>query len=58
MAPVAPAIVDQVEPLVDICHWTVGAGVPAAAAVKLAVWPAVTVWLAGWVATAGATLTV
>ena len=58
VVPVAPATVVQVEPLVDSCHWTVGAGVPVAAAVNEAAWPASTVWGVGWVVTTGATLTV
>src|SRR6267154_1018654 len=40
-------------PAVLICHCTVGVGEPVAAAVKVAVWPAVTVWLAGWVVIVG-----
>ena len=52
---VAPAMSLKVEPpSVLTCHCTVGVGLPLAAAVKVAVWPAVTVWLAGWVVTAGA----
>jgi len=34
-------------PAVLICHCTVGVGEPVAAAVKVAVWPAVTVWFVG-----------
>jgi hypothetical protein len=34
-------------PLVDICHWTFGAGVPEAAAVNVALIPIATVVLAG-----------
>src|SRR5579871_3026537 len=49
----------HVEPLLVLsCHWTVGVGVPDAAAVNVAVWPAATVWLVGWVVMAGATLPV
>src|SRR5208337_5672206 len=45
---VAPVMSLKVEPLsVLTCHCTVGVGLPLAAAVKVAVWPAVTVWLAG-----------
>jgi len=45
---VAPETLLQEEPpLVLTCHCTVGVGVPLAAAVKLTVWPAVTVWLPG-----------
>ena len=39
-------------------HWKVGAGVPLAAAVKVTLLPAFTVWLTGWVVIAGATWTV
>jgi hypothetical protein len=54
---VAPAILLQVEPLLVLtCHRTVGVGEPLAAALKLAVCPTLTVWLTGWVVTAGATL--
>ena len=52
---VAPAMGVKVEPpSVLTCHCTVGVGLPLAAAVKVAVCPAVTVWLAGWVVTIGA----
>ena len=52
---VAPEIAFQVAPLsVLLYHCTVGAGLPVAAAVKLAVWPAFTVVLTGWVVTLGA----
>ena len=45
---VAPETLLNVAPLsVLACHCTVGAGEPVAAAVKVAVWPAATVWLAG-----------
>lgn len=40
--------------LVDNCHCQVGVGTPLAAAVKLALAGAVTLWLAGWVVMAGA----
>ena len=43
-----------VPPLVLTSHCTVGVGLPLAAAVKVAVPPALTVWLAGFVTTAGA----
>jgi hypothetical protein len=36
------------------CHWTVGVGVPLAAALKVAVCPALTTWLDGFNVTAGA----
>src|SRR3954453_14716511 len=42
-------------PSMDACHWTVGGGVPEAAAVKLNGRPAVTVWSDGFVVTTGAT---
>ncbi len=59
MVDVAPGILDQVAPLsVLSCHWTAGVGDPLAAAEKLAVCPAMTVWSAGWVVTEGAELTV
>ena len=45
---VASGISDQPEPLL-LCHFTVGVGVPEAAAVNVAVAPAVAVWLVGWV---------
>ena len=45
--------VQVVPPSVESCHCTVGVGVPVAAAVKVAVPPAVTDWLAGEVVTAG-----
>ena len=40
------------------CHWTVGVGVPLAAAVKLTEAPALTAWLLGLVVTTGAVSTV
>jgi hypothetical protein len=40
-------------PFVLTCHCTVGVGEPVAAAVKVAVWPAVTVWLIGCVVIVG-----
>ena len=53
---VAPAILLKLTPpSVLTCHWTVGAGVPVAAAVNEAVCPAVIVRLDGDVVTAGAT---
>ena len=55
---VAPSILDQLSPLGLLCHCTVGVGVPLAAAVNVAVAPATTVVLAGWVVTAGAEFTV
>ncbi len=47
-------LVNVLPPLVLTCHCTVGVGVPLAVAEKLAVAPAVTVWLAGLAVTAGA----
>jgi hypothetical protein len=40
-------------PSVLTCHCTVGVGEPVAAAVKVAVWPALTVWFAGSVVIVG-----
>ena len=40
-------------PLAFTCHCTVGAGVPVAAAVNVAVLPTGTVTLAGWLVTTG-----
>ena len=45
-------------PSVLTCHCTVGVGLPLAAAVKVAVWPALTVSLLGLLVTAGAKSTV
>jgi hypothetical protein len=59
VAEVAPLMFVNVElPLGADCHWTVGVGVPEAAAVNVALPPAVTVWLVGCVVIAGATSTV
>ncbi len=56
---VAPATLAKVEPpFVLTCHCTVGAGVPLAAAVNVAVWPALTASLTGFVVTTGAESTV
>src|SRR4029077_8680449 len=45
---VAPeTLLNVAPPSVLNCHCTVGVGEPVAAAVKVAVWPAATVWLAG-----------
>ena len=41
-------------PLLLTCHWTVGVGVPLAAAVKVTELPVVIVWLFGCVVTTGA----
>ena len=55
VADVAPEIFDHVDPLlVDSCHCHVGIGFPLAAAVKVAVCPAFTVWSAGCVVITGA----
>ena len=52
---VAPAILLKVPPpLVLSCHWTVGAGEPLAAAVKLTFEKTAAVWLVGFVVTDGA----
>ncbi len=51
---VAPeTLLNVAPPSVLTCHCTVGVGEPVAAAVKLAVWPAVTVWFAGCVVIVG-----
>src|SRR5882724_3116647 len=51
---VAPeTLLNVAPPSVLTCHCTVGVGEPVAAAVKVAVWPAVTVWLAGCVVIVG-----
>jgi hypothetical protein len=51
---VAPTtLLNVVPPFVLTCHCTVGAGYPLAAAVKVALLPAVTDWLAGCVVIAG-----
>jgi len=56
---VAPPMLVQLEPpLVESCHCTVGVGLPDAAAVKVALAPAVTVSLAGWALTVGAYWTI
>src|SRR5438309_1357135 len=56
---VAPGMsVKLTPPLMLTCHCTVGVGVPLAAAVNVAVWPAFTVTFAGFPVIAGATLTV
>jgi hypothetical protein len=59
VADVAPPTLLNVTPLsVLTCHCTVGAGLPLAAAVKLALLPAVTVWFAGFIVIAGPWFTV
>ena len=51
---VAPeTLLNVTPPSVLTCHCTVGVGEPVAAAVKVAVWPALTVWLAGCVVIVG-----
>ena len=50
---VAPETLLNAPPPVLICHCTVGVGEPVAAAVKVAVWPAFTVWLVGCVVIVG-----
>jgi hypothetical protein len=52
---VAPMMLLNVAPpSVLTCHCTVGVGEPVAAAVKVAVWPAVAVWFVGCVVIVGA----
>ena len=51
-------LVQEVPPLVLICHCTVGAGVPVPAAVNVTVAPLVTVWLVGLPVITGADNTV
>jgi len=58
LAEVAPLTFVQFTPSVLLCHCTVGAGAPLAAAVKLTLWPAIALWLAGLVVTAGAVFAV
>jgi hypothetical protein len=48
------SLLQVLPPSVDTCHCTVGAGLPEAAAVNVAVWPTGAVALAGCVVTAGA----
>ena len=55
MPPVPVVTLSQPKPSFT-CHWTVGVGVPEAAAVNVAVLPAVRVWLLGWVMIDGAVL--
>ncbi len=50
------SLVNVAPPFVDTCHETVGAGEPDAAAVKVAFSPAVTVLVAGFVVTFGASV--
>ena len=50
---------EEVAPLIAapfLLHWYVNGAVPVAATVKEAVFPAITVWLTGWVEIAGATI--
>jgi hypothetical protein len=58
VAAVAPGMSVQVAWVVvaagRVCHWMLGAGVPLAALVKLAVSPSITAWLAGSLVMAGA----
>ena len=59
VAMVAPGMSLKVlPPSVLTCHCTVGVGLPLAAAVKVAVRPALTVWFVGLVVTVGAKSTV
>ena len=56
---VAPATFWNVAPpSVLCCHWTVGVGLPLAAAANDAFEPADTLWLVGFVVTLGAKFTV
>src|SRR5262245_9474541 len=56
---VAPRMSGNVAPASVLrCHWTVGVGSPFAAALKLAVLPALTLWLFGLVVIEGAVWTV
>ena len=52
--PVPDTLLNVDPPAGSTCHWTVGAGLPVAAAVKLTWLPAVAVCDDGWVVTAGA----
>ena len=55
MVEVAPDTLLHVLPLLVLtCHCTVGVGFPLAVALKEAVCPAFTAWLAGWLVTDGA----
>src|SRR5439155_24526588 len=54
---VSPTMSVKPEPVLT-CHCTVGAGVPLAAAVKVTLLPACTLWVSGWVVTTGVVLTV
>ena len=58
VTPVSKKLVPPLMPMMPTCHCTVGVGLPLAAAVKVAVCPAVTVWLTGLVVTTGTVLTV
>ena len=51
---VAPSTLAQPSPLFT-SHWNVGAGVPAATTVNVALPPACTLWFVGWVVMVGAT---
>jgi hypothetical protein len=56
---VAPAtLLNDVPPSVLTCHCTVGVGLPLAAATNVTFDPALTLWLVGFVVTAGAKFTV
>src|SRR5437660_649193 len=57
-SPLVGRLLKLLPPSVLTCHCTVGAGVPLAAAVKVALLPAHTVWPVGWVVMPGAALTV
>src|SRR6185503_6928280 len=54
MVEVAPeTLLKFTPPSALTCHCSVGVGEPVAAAVKVAAWPAVTVWFTGWVVIVG-----
>ena len=54
---VAPATFIQPLPLLT-SHWNVGAGIPMAATLNVALLPTCTLWLVGWLVMLGASLTV
>src|SRR3989441_9844940 len=53
VAPAPETFLNSAPPSVPTCHCTVGVGEPVAAAVKVAVWHAVSVGFGGWVELAG-----
>ena len=55
MVEVAPTTAEkEVAPGASLSHWTVGGGLPSAAAAKVTGWPAITDWLVGAAVTVGA----